>query len=135
MTRSLLLVFLVGLPARAGRLDLPEGGWTNGQRPGFQVTVGDAKGKRMTWDVDGLVLKGTYRVVSAPGPKQVLFYVDSMTADGTNVRSSSIGKVPVEAGGQVRSLWVWREKGFILTVQGKGGEQLTVLLPKSVPRR
>jgi len=135
MTRRLCLALLLCLPAWAGRFDLPEGKWGNQQRPGFQVVVGDAKSRGMSWDLDGLVLKGSYRVTSAVGAPHVLFHVDSLTADGQVAKSGSIGNIPVRPGDDVRSLWDWTEKGVKLTVQGEGEEQLTVELFKIVPRR
>lgn len=130
-----MLAFLLGTLVWAGPLDLPEGRWSNGQRPGFEVTVGDAKEKRMTWDIDGLVLKGTYRVTAAAGSQQVLFHIDSMTGDGEPVTSSAILNTPLKRGGEVRSVWVRTRKGINLTIQGEGGKPLTVVLSKSVPSR
>ena len=122
-------------PARAGRFDLPEGIWSNRQRPAFQVSVGDEKSHSMVWWVDSLKLKGSYRVTAAVGPPHVLFHVDWMTADGQPARQGRVGAILVKPGDEVRSLWDWTDKGLKLTVQGEGEQQLTVALLKSVPNR
>ncbi len=127
MIRWLLLGLLVALPTWAERLELPSGRWSNGERPGFEVRVGDASTKSMSWDIDGLVLKGHYQVAR---PSLVLFRVDSMTADGQPATSGRIGAVKVRTGEQVRSSWDWSPKGVRLTVHGKDPQRLTVLLKK-----
>ena len=81
MRRRLFLGILICIPAWAGRFDLPEGRWSNQQRPGFVVTVGNARSRLMSWDMDGLVLKGNYCVTAAVGAPHVLFHVNSMTAE------------------------------------------------------
>lgn len=89
----------------------------------------------MSWDVDGLVLQGNYRVTAAMGAPHVLFHIDSMKADGQPAQTGSIGKIPVKPGDDVRSVWDWTDKGVKLTVQGDGEAELTVELVKSVPSR
>lgn len=127
MIRWLLLGALVAAPAWAERLELPSGRWSNGERPGFEVRVGDAATKSMSWDIDGLVLKGHYQVTDSA---TVLFSVESMTADGQPATSGRIGAVKVRPGEQVRSSWDWSPKRVRLTVHGKDPQRFSVLLKK-----
>ncbi|MBS2037595.1 hypothetical protein JST97_21590 [bacterium] len=128
--RKLLLVMLLALPALGGRFDLPEGKWSNQQRPGFVVTVGDQKTHAMAWQVDDLDLRGTYKVTSAMGAPHVTFHLDSLKAEGKPVKSARLGEVPVSLGADLRSVWDWTDNGLRLTVQGENAEQLTVELKK-----
>ena len=128
--RRLCLLLAMAMPALAGRFDLPMGKWSNQQRPGFVVKVGDEKSHAMSWQVDDLELRGTYKVTSAQGAPHVLFHLDGLSAEGKPVKAAKVGEVPVSLGGEVRSIWDWTEEGLRLTVQGENAEQLTVELKK-----
>lgn len=107
------LLFLVLAPAWGGRFDLPEGHWSNHQRPGMRVDVGDAQSRSMHWDLDGLELKGTYRVTTAKGPLHVTFHVDSLTADGRPVKTQKIRDIGVAEGQDLRTVWDWQDGGGV----------------------
>jgi len=110
------LLCLLIAPARAGRFDLPAGVWTNEQRPGFRVVVGETAHRKMSWDADGLLLEGVYKVTAARGPLHLLFHIVSIKVDGQPVDRGTLGKIKLAQGQDVSAIWDWTHDGVRLSI-------------------